>query len=270
MKDLKAPALAAQAAFEEWLGEVPAQRLVPTETDGRVEIWALLFDGNAESAPIAEDSGVVPRVDEEEPEEPQDEYDDEPGSDAPLHYVTTAGLSAAPVGPSSERFELVVPVCAPIELTELQPLAHFVRAAGQIFAESDSPLDRHLLIEVGEIPLFSGMTWLMVSPWDSNAHTVLPGMLPEVTLLCANPIYAGEAEIIQSLPMEQVLVWFRENGVDLDDPFRPDVSKPGVAPSNFELTNAMNQMILDIGMWAQNSMAPDGSAVRPEEFEDDE
>ncbi|MFO0660747.1 MAG: suppressor of fused domain protein [Polyangiaceae bacterium] len=294
MTDYRAAAQAAQKAFEEWFGETPVQRVVPTDVEGH-EIWALLFDGESEGPEPARSSGVVSKIDAEEPasepssglspqgaslalassqdddaDDEDDEFDDDDDDDVPLHFVATAGLSALPIGPSKERFELVLPVSSPVEVGELADVAQFLRAVAQVFSEPDSELDRHLLIETGEIPLFEGMSWLMITPWDSEAHEVLPGLMPPVTILCVTPLYPGEAAKLQTLPEGAAMAWFEALGIDLDDPMRPDASEPRAMPSSFELTQAMNNMMAHIGAMAAEILGPAAMDVDGEDGEMDD
>jgi hypothetical protein len=206
---------------------------------------------------------------------------DDEDPDETLTYVATAGLCRAATPWSQGGAEILLCVKGDFDLDELLPLGNVLGAVGvQLLAQPEA-LQPGAVFELGELPVFEGMTHVLVTRWGDDDAGALPDTTPPVHLLSANALYDDEAMALQGMDETEALAWLDEQGVDVDDPLRDsavdaEMSEAmgmggltnmlgGISPEQamaalsgqggqFELAQAMQQMAGDMQSVIEQSM----------------
>ncbi len=186
-------------------------------------LLTLMFDDTGELLESEDTSERDPQALEEEAEEGTED-------DPPLHYMATAGLSSVPWNEKLGRVELIMPIAedlSMLEKDEAEALFKFLADLALLCLDGKRHEGLHSFVQVPSIPLFEGMNWVVLHPWDAAGTEVLPGIVPPVTLLTVTPIFQEELEFIQQCESDEWLQAFDEAGIDLDDPYRSSLSSMG-------------------------------------------
>lgn len=186
--------------------------------------------------------------------------DDEDEDEEPTTYIATAGLCSRSFEWAPGGAELLLCVTGDYEPEELEPLGQLLGHMALALRSVDAAPVPGLLLEVGPLPVFEGMTCLLLSSWDQGEGGLLETD-PPVRILSVNPLYEEEAVEVVKLSEEQALAWFDEHGVDVDDPLRDSVFASEFAAasehtlaalnsqSSFEIASAMQQMSGSMASW---------------------
>jgi hypothetical protein len=186
--------------------------------------------------------------------------DDEDEELEPTTYIATAGLSARSFDWAPGGAELLLCVTGDFEPEELEPLGQLLGHLALALRTVETPPVPGLLLEVGPLPIFEGMTCLLLTQWDQGEGGLLETD-PPVRLLSVNPLYEEEAIEVVKLSEEEALLWFDERGVDIDDPYRDSVFASEFAAaseqtlaalnsqSSFEIASAIQQMSGSMASW---------------------
>ncbi len=185
--------------------------------------------------------------------------DDEDEDEEPTTYIATAGLCGRALGWSPGGAELLLCVTGDFEPEELEPLGRMLGHLALALRNVEAEPAPGLLLEVGPLPVFEGMTCLLVTRWGLENGSLETD--PPTQILSINPLYEEEAAEIVKLSEEQALAWFDERGVDIDDPFRDSVFASEFAAasertlaalssqSSFDIATAMQQMSGSMSSW---------------------
>jgi hypothetical protein len=186
--------------------------------------------------------------------------DDEDEDEPPTTYIATAGLCARTFGWAPGGAELLLCVAGDYEPEELEPLGQLLGHLALALRNVEHEPVPGLLLEVGPLPVFEGMTCLLLTQWDQGEGGLLETD-PPVRLLSVNPLFEEEAVEVVKLSEEEALAWFDEHGVDIDDPLRDSVFASEFAAaseqtlaalnsqSSFEIAAAMQQMSGSMASW---------------------
>jgi len=189
-----------------------------------------------------------------------DEVDDEPTS-----FFATAGVCARPLAFSAGGVELVLAVTAELEPEDAAALARMLVALGAGILGTKEELAPGALIELGPLPVFEGMSHVLLTRWDDGDAGTLTAASPPVALLSVNALFADEADAVSGMSEEAALAWLDEHGVDVDDPFRDsalaDDLGMGAAlealsggASSFAIASAMEQLSRGVARYVQASV----------------
>ncbi|MCS6900562.1 MAG: suppressor of fused domain protein [Myxococcales bacterium] len=186
--------------------------------------------------------------------------DDEDEEAPPTTYIATAGLCSRTFGWAPGGAELLLCVTGDYKPEELEPLGQLLGHLALALRSVEHEPVPGLVLEVGPIPIFEGMTCLLLASWDQGEGGLLETD-PPVRLLSVNPLYEEEAMEVVKLSEEEALAWFDEHGVDVDDPLRDSVFASEFAAaseqtlaalntqSSFEIAAAMQRMSGSMASW---------------------
>lgn len=227
----------AQAGFTAWLGAEP---------DEQIEVTPLAPQGDDVAPPLRvlffEDEG--------------DDEDDEPTT-----YIATAGLASRSLSWSPGGVELLLCVTGSFDFEELEPLGQMLGHLAMALHSVETEPMAGLLLEVGPLPVFEGMTCLLLTRWGQGDDSGLLATQPPTRILSVNILYEEEAAEIVKLSEDQALAWLDDHGIDVDDPLRDSafasefaaVSEKTLAAfqgdSSFEIASAMQQLSGSMSSW---------------------
>lgn len=186
--------------------------------------------------------------------------DDEDEDEEPATYIATAGLCERSFDWAPGGAELMLCVTGDYEPEELDSLGQLLGHLALALRSVETPPVPGLLLEVGPLPIFEGMTCLLLAQWDQGEGGLLEAD-PPVRLLSVNPLYEEEAAEVVKLSEDEALAWFDKHGVDIDDPLRDSVFASEFAAaseqtlaafnsqSSFEIAAAMQQMSGSMASW---------------------
>ncbi len=232
----------AQAGFTAWLGAEPDEQFEVASPPGA-----------AEGPPVR----VLFFVDE----------GDEDQDDEPTTYIATAGLSSRSLSWSPGGVELLLCITGDFDFEELEPLGQLLGHLAMALQNVETEAVPGLLLEVGPLPVFEGMTSLLLTRWGQSDDSGVLATEPPTRILSVNVLYEEEAAEIVKLSEEQALEWLDEHGIDVDDPLRDSafasefaaVSEKTLAAfqgdSSFEIASAMQQLSGSMASWI-NAAAP--------------
>lgn len=210
---------------------------------------------------------VLPLQGEGEPIQVLYFVDDDDEDEEPTTYIATAGLCQRAMGWAPGGAELLLCLVGDYTNEELEPLGKLVGHLGLVLRTVENETAPGVVLEVGPLPIFEGMTCLLLSRWAQDEEGGSLATSPPIRLLSINPLYEEEAIEVVQLPEEQALAWFDERGVDIDDPLRDSafasefaaVSERTLAAfnsqSSFEIASALQQMSGSMSSWL-NAAAP--------------
>lgn len=193
--------------------------------------------------------------------------DDEDDEEEPTTYIATAGLCERKMSWAPGGAELMLCVVGDYEPEELEPLGQMLGHMALALRRVETEPVPGLLLEVGPLPVFEGMTCLLLTRWGQGDESgLLEGDQP-IRILSVNPLYEEEAAEVMKMSEDEALAWFDERGVDVDDPLRDSVFASEFAAasertmaafnsqSSFEIATAMQQMSGSMSSWL-NAAAP--------------
>jgi hypothetical protein len=226
--------------FSSWMGEPPALLLEPPE--GIPALPVLFF------------------VEEED----EDDEDDEPTT-----FLVSAGLCERPLVWAKGGVELLLCVRGYFDLDELQPLGQLLGMASHELLGFEAQPGAGMLLEIGPLPVFEGMTHLLLTRWGTEPGTGQLETTPPITILSVNPLYSEEAAEISGMTEDAALAWLDEHGVDADDPLRDSAFAEefgsasvdalgafGGEASSFDIATAMQNMTRSMQSWMMAGLDP--------------
>lgn len=207
--------------------------------------------------------------------------DDEEEEEEATTYIATAGLCERSFEWAPGGVELMLCVLGEYEIEELLPLGQLLGHLALALRGVETAPVPGLLLEVGPLPIFEGMTCLLLTQWDIGEGGLLE-TTPPIRLLSVNPLYEEEAAEIVKYSEEEALAWFDEHGVDIDDPLRDSAFAKEFAAaseqtlaafnnqSSFEIAAAMQQMSGSMASWLSAAAPGFFSQFSPPEIESQE
>lgn len=170
----------------------------------------------------------------------QPENQDELLEEDRFTYIATAGLSTRHMPESGALVELVMRIDGPYALAALEDLARALAEIGVLPFRDGIDLAPNMLVHGTTLPLFEAMTSLVVTHWGVSSPQWLPGLEPPVLVLSLQPVYGSEAEMIETLGVEEAGRRFVAEEINWHNPRRDraDLTVPAPA-SNEEWTEPM-------------------------------
>lgn len=134
--------------------------------------------------------------------------------------LATAGMSTRVMAGPTPRVELFLNVQGRHDPAEVRALARALGELAVLPFRDGAYFAPNMVVSGQAVPLFAGMSCLLLTNWGLRAPTALPGLSPAVHVLWVKPLYESEAAVAAGIGDLETYEQFMRAGVNWDDPKR--------------------------------------------------